>query len=163
MLRLGIIERLDAERVAGEHQAPGARIVQCHGVHAAQMLGEVEAVAPVEMQWQLAIRLGRERQRPRAVQFLAQLDVVVDLGVGDQRRPTRLVKRLVAGRQIDDRQPRLHHADIAAAVLAVAVGAAMAQGSTHRPQRRRGRRRAVMGHQAGDAAHRGASRSKKQR
>ena len=161
--RLGVIERLDAERVAGEDQAAGRRIVQRHRVHAAQMPGEIEPVAAIEMQRQLAIRLGRERDRPRGTQIFAQFDVIVDLAIGDQRRAARLVKRLVAGRQIDDREPGLHHADIARAILAVAIGPAMAQRHAHRPQRRRRRRRAVARHQPGDAAHSGANRSNKLR
>ena len=152
--RLGVIERLDAERVARQHQAARAGIVQRDRIHAAQMLGEVEPVAAIEMQRQLAIRLGRKRNRAgAAAQRLAQLDVIVDLGIGDQRRAAGLVERLVAGREIDDREPGLHHADIARAVVAVAVGAAMAQCRFHRPQRRRRRRRAVERHQPGDAAH----------
>ncbi len=161
--RLGVIERLDAERIAGQDQASGARIVQCHGVHAAQLQSEVEPIAAVEMQRQLAIGLGREHDRPRARQFLAQLEVVVDFPIGDQRRTARLEQWLVAGIEIDDREPGLHHADIARAVAAVAVRAAMAQRGAHLAQRCRRRRRAVESHQPGDAAHPGVSRSKKAR
>ena len=64
--RLGVIERLDPERVAGEDQAPGARVVQCHRVHTAQMQGKVEPVTAVEVQRQLAIRLSGAHDRPGA-------------------------------------------------------------------------------------------------
>ena len=106
-------------------------------VHAAQMPREIEPVAAIEMERQLAIRAGGERC---AGQLGVQLEVVVDLAIGDERGAAGLVERLVAGREIDDREPRLHHADIARAVMAVAVGPAMAQRRLHRLQQR-GRRR----------------------
>ncbi len=53
------------------------------------------------MEWRLAIAVGIEMD-PR--QAAAELPVVIDLTVGDQcRRPHP--QRLVAGNQIDDRQP----------------------------------------------------------
>ena len=67
--RLGVIERLDAERIARQHQPARGRIVQRDRVHAAQMAREVEPVAAIEMQRQLAIGLGRE---PRAAAALAR-------------------------------------------------------------------------------------------
>ncbi len=129
--RLGVIERLDAERVARQDQPPSPRVVQGQRIHAAQMGGEIEPVPAIEVERQLAIRLRRKRGRAPAAQLVAQLDVVVDLAIADQRRPGGLVQRLVAGRQVDDGEPCLHHPDIAGAVAAVAVGAAMAQGHTH--------------------------------
>ncbi len=131
---LGVIERLDPERVARQHQATSAGVVQRQRIHAAQMLRELEPVATIKMQRQLAIRLGRKRNRAgAAAQCLAQLDVIVDLGIGDQRGAAGLIERLRAGREIDNREPGLHHADIARAVLANAVGAAVAQYRFHRP------------------------------
>ncbi len=124
--RLGIIERLDAERVAREYQPSRRRVVQCDGVHSAQMRGELEPVTAVQMQRQLAIRLGREDGcRLPAAELAAQLDVVVDLPVRDQRGAARLVKGLVAGREVDDGEPGLHHPHIARAISAVAVRAAV--------------------------------------
>ena len=158
--RLDIIKRLDAERIAGQHQPPGAGIVQGDGVHAAQMTGEVEPEAAIEMQRQFAIGAGGE---DRGGKFPLELDVVVDLAVRDQRRAPRLVKRLVAGGEIDDGEPRLHHAHVARAVMAVAVGPAMAQRAFHGGERGQGRRLAVHRHHAGDAAHQRAARSKKSR
>ena len=132
---LGVIERLDAERIARQHQPPRRRIVQRDRIHAAQMAREIEPVPAIEMQRQLAIRRGRENG---VGQRRAQLEVIVDLAIGDERRAARLVERLIAGREIDDREPRLHHADIARAVMPVAVGPAMEQRRLHRLQARLG-------------------------
>ena len=44
---LRVVERLDAERIAREDEALGARIVQRDGIHAAQLPGEIQSLAPV--------------------------------------------------------------------------------------------------------------------
>ncbi len=77
------------------------------------MSREVEPVPAEEVQRQFAIGQSRKRGRPLPAEFLAQLEVVVDLAVGDQCGAARLVDRLVAGRKIDDREPRLYHSDTA--------------------------------------------------
>ncbi len=64
----------------------------------------------IEMQRQLAVRCGGEDD---AVHRRAQLEVVVDLAVGDQRRAAGLEERLVAGDEIDDGEAPLHHRDVA--------------------------------------------------
>ncbi len=147
---LDVIERLDAERIARQDEPPRRRIVQRQRIHAAQPAGEIEPVAAIEMQRQLAIRLGRER---RVRQRRPQLDVIVDLGIGDERRTAGLVERLVAGREIDDGEPRLHHADIARAIMPGAVGPAMKERRLHRLEDGGGGRLAALRHHAGDAAH----------
>jgi hypothetical protein len=127
------------------------------------MRREIKAKPAIQLQRRLAIRLGREYARPPAAELLAQLDVIVNLAIGDQRSTARLIERLVAGREVDDGEPGLHHPDIAGAISAIAIRAAVAQRPAHRPQRRRGWCGAIMGHQPGDAAHQGATRSKKLR
>ena len=158
--RLGVVERLDAEGIARQHQPPGGRVVQGDRVHAAQMAGEIEAVAAIKVQRQFAIGLRREAALGK---FAAQLDVIVDLGIGDERRAARLVERLVAGRQIDDREAHLQHADIARAVMPVAIRPAMRQRRAHRAQQAARRGVAVLRHDAGDAAHQPTTSSKKAR
>ena len=148
--RLGIVKRLDAERIAAENETANTGIMQRDRIHAAQMLGEIETEFAIEMQRQLAIRGGGDF---RFRHLGMKLAVIIDLAIRDQRGAARLVERLVAGREIDDRQPRLHHADIARAVMPVAVGAAMAQRFLHRLQPLARRRLAVEAHHAGDAAH----------
>ena len=105
------------------------------------------------MQRQLAIRLRRQSRRAGAAEAGAQFEIIVDFAVGDQRRATRFVERLVAGREIDDGEPGLHHPDVARSVSALAIGTPVAQGVRHCAQRRRRRGRAVICHQPGDPAH----------
>src|SRR3546814_3215285 len=54
-------------------------------------------------------------------QGLSQLQVIIDFGVRDQGRAARLVQRLVARLEVDDRQPPLHHAEISDGMAAAAV------------------------------------------
>ncbi len=158
---LGVIERLDAEGIARQHQPARRRVVQRDRVHAAQVAGEIEAVAAIEMERQLAI--GRRREHD-AGQRPAQLDVIVDLGIGDERRAAGLVQRLVAGREIDDGEPRLHHARHrrrgnarcrrardGAAIASIACSVAACG------------RLAVERHDAGDAAHQRRTRARTSR
>src|SRR5262249_11242559 len=85
--RLEIVERLDAERVARQDEAAGAGVVEGDRVHAAEMAGEVEPVTAIEDERRLAIGLSRE---DGAGQLLPQLDIVVDLAVGDEGAAARL-------------------------------------------------------------------------
>ena len=158
--RLGIIERLDAERIAAENQPPGRRIVQRDRIHAAQMFREIETEFAIEMQRQLAIRASGDL---RLRHFGMELEIIIDLAIRHQRGATRLVKRLVAGREIDDRETRLHHADIARAVMSVAVGTAMAQRFLQRLQPLARRRLAIDAHHAGDTAHQRVTVARKSR
>ncbi len=162
VVALDVVQRLDAERVARQHEPAVGRIVQRDRVHAAQALGEVEPVGAEQMQRRLAVRLRGERDLGHR---RAQLDVVVDLAVGDQRGAAGLEQRLVAGHQIDDRQPGLHQPDARLGVMAAPVGPAMAQPVgqivQQAAQRRRCDARAL--HHAGDAAHQDATRLKNSR
>ncbi len=124
---------------------------------------EVEAIPAIQLQRRLAIRLGRKYGRPPAAELLAQLDVVVDFAIGDQRGTARLIERLVAGREVDDGEPGLHHPDIAGAVSAVTIRTAVAQRIAHGLQRSRRRGCPVMCHQPGDPAHQRVTLSKKWR
>jgi len=137
--------------------------MQCDRIHAAEMSGEVETKLAVQVQWRFAIRLGRERHRPAATEFAAQFDVIVDLGIGDQRCAVRLIERLVACRQVNDGEAGLRHPDIARAVSAIAIGTAVAQRRRHPPQRLRRRRSAVLCHQPGNPTHQSTTRSKNSR
>ena len=157
---LEVIQRLDAERVAGQQQALGGRVVERDGVHAAQALGEARAVAAVEMQRHLAVGLGGEID-PR--QGLALLDVVVDFGVGHQRRAAGLAQRLIAGLEVDDRQAALDHGEAAGLEAPRAVGTAVRQRRVEGVEQGVARRRAVGAHVARDATHQAATVAKKSR
>ena len=112
--------------------------MQRNGVHAAQRIGEADAVAPIQVQRRLAIRL---RDAGEGI-VPPQLAVVVDLAIGDQRDGTR-EKRLVAGDQVDDREPGMRERDIAVDMLPPAIRSAMGERAVHRGQHRRVRRGAV--------------------
>ena len=148
--RFGVIERLDAERIARQDQAAGRGIVDGDRVHAAQPVGEFGTILQVKMQRRLAVGLGAKR---RAGQFVEQFDVIVNLAVGDERGTVRPFDRLPAGRQIDDREASLQQGDAAPDTAALAVRPAMGQRPLHGIENARRRRRAVGGHDASDPAH----------
>src|SRR5690606_6760774 len=125
---LGVVERLDAERVAREDELSLLRVVERDRVHAAQGFGEAEAAEPPEKKRRLAIRARREAD---SRERLAELDMVVDLAVGDERGAARLVERLIARLEIDDREPLLDERDVAFRVAAGAVRAAMRERGPH--------------------------------
>ena len=88
-------------------------------IHAAQLLRVVGAVAQPQMQRRLAVAVGGEADaRHRRAQFA----VIVDLAVADQRGRAG-EQRLVAGHQVDDRQPVVHQRDAADHGVAGAVRA----------------------------------------
>ena len=124
----GVIERLDAEAVAGAEEAPAPVVPDREGEHAAQ---PVDAIGPVAVVCgKDAFGVGIRAEPPAGRELGPQLPVIVDFAViGDRGRPRRghrLARRLA---QIDDRQaavgepglPRLCEPD------AVPVGAAMGE------------------------------------
>ena len=147
---LDVVERLDPERVARQQQPAGARVVQRDRPHAAQRVGEGGAVAAIEEERRLAVRARRES---RPGERGAQLGVVVDLAIGDERGAVGLEQGLVARLQVDDREAVMRHRDVAGAIGAHAVRAAMGQRRAHGVDRALRRRLAAGGHHAGDAAH----------
>jgi len=92
-------------------------------VHAAKLLRVVGALLQPEVQRRLAIAgAGEVHARHRR----AQLAVIIDLAVGDQRGGTG-EERLVAGDQVDDRQPVVQQRDAPHHGLSAAVRPAMRQ------------------------------------
>ena len=148
---LGDIQRLDAERVARQRHRALHALMDGDRVHAAQMLRVVGALAQPQMQRRLAVAVGGEADRRHR---RAQFAVIVDLAVADQRGGTG-EQRLIAGHQIDDRQPVVHQRDAAHHRVAGAIRAAVTQAVDQFRQRGRfGRRRAARQDQSGNAAHR---------
>ena len=148
--QLGVVERLDAEGVARQDQPPGLRIMQRDRPHPTQRRREAGAVAAVEVQRRFAIRPGREGC---AGQRRAQIGIIVDLAIGDQGGPARLAQRLIAGLEIDDREPVMRHRNRVLAVAAHAVGAAMREGRAHRRDRALRHRFRRRRHDPRNAAH----------
>ena len=82
---LRIIKRLDAERIARQVR----RALAClHGdaIHAAKIMRETRAVTGIGIERQFAIAFGRKID---AGKFPLQLDVIVNLAIGDEHRSIR--------------------------------------------------------------------------
>ncbi len=137
---LGDVQRLDAERVARQRHRALHAFMDCDRVHATQVLRVVGALAQPQMQRRFAVAVGGKADpRHRHAQFA----VIVDLAVADQRGGTG-EQRLVAGHQIDDRQPVMHQRDPAHHRVAGAIRAAVTQAVDQFRQRSRfGWRRAA--------------------
>jgi hypothetical protein len=83
-----VVQRFNAERVAGQNEARFRRVVNRDCVHSPQVAGEIDPVAPVQPKRNFTIRLRPERRvRHRPAQF----HIVVDLAIRDQRGAARFV------------------------------------------------------------------------
>ena len=104
------VQRLDAERIAGAEQFTLDGVPQGEREHAAQPGQRVRTPVVVGGDDRLAVAVGGEHGAVFGCQLCAQLEVVVDLAVehqhvavgGLRRTPAQ---RLVAVRDVDDRQP----------------------------------------------------------
>ena len=102
---LAVVERLDPVAVAREDEAVSLGVPEGDREHAAQPVREALPVLLVEMDEHLGVAARREAV-PGALELVPQLAVVVDLAVLDDRDPAVLVRdRLVARREVDDREP----------------------------------------------------------
>ncbi len=118
---VGPVERLDADRVAGDDEVSPAVVGHGEGVHAAQVAERVRVVADRGRQRGLGVGVGPEVAR----RDLAQLLVVVDLAV--HHRPVAVARgqRLVAGSEVDDREPDVAEPGRSDLAAPVAVRAAV--------------------------------------
>jgi hypothetical protein len=103
-------QRFDAERVPRHEQLALPGVPDREGEHPAQPRDGLGAPVVVGRDDRLGVALGREL-RAQLGELLAQLEVVVDLAVEDDRVPPGLlvrrgrpVQRLVGARHVDDRQ-----------------------------------------------------------
>src|SRR5215469_10790435 len=122
-----VVERLDAERVPGAEQLAGPGVPDGERVHAAEAVHDLLAHPGVGLEQHLGVAAGPQRD-PLIAQFLAKLDVVVDLPVVDH--PVAAVggaHRLVPGQgKVDDGQPAEPECHVRVGVHAFVVGPAMA-------------------------------------
>ena len=110
------------------------RVPHRDGEHAAEPLPEPGAPLLVAVHEHLGVAV-RAEAVPGALQLLHQLAVVVDLAVLHDDDGAVLVRdRLVAARQVDDREPAGRDPDRAVDVRALGVGAAVVQRFGHAPQ-----------------------------
>src|SRR5207302_1827050 len=120
-----VIKRLHAEPVAGEEQRLAVAVPQRKGEHAAEALHAVFAPLLPGVNDDLGVAL-RKKHVTRARELGDQLLVVVDLAVEDDDDAAVLVeKRLLPGREIDDREPPVPEAQPRLEMQAALVGPAV--------------------------------------
>jgi hypothetical protein len=155
---LQVVQRLDAEVVAGAEGTAFLAVPDDEGEHAPQAGQHLLAPVVVAGGDHLAVALGVEGGAVVAGQLLPQLDVVVDLAVeGQQVAPARVGERLVAEGHIDDREPLVgEHRVVADHLDAGLVGATVVEALQRSGDRvAMGARRAVRAEEGQDSAHGG--------
>ncbi len=98
-----VVQRLDAELVAGEHQRAGALVEDGEGEHAAEAGEGVGAPVPPGLEDDLGVR-GRVEADAVGHQLGPQVAVVVELAVVAERQPVPADRLVAAGREVDDRE-----------------------------------------------------------
>jgi hypothetical protein len=127
----GDVERLDAEVVAGQRQPLLVTVPDRQAEHAVEAVEGLGAPLREGLQHDLGVRVGREGA-PQALELGAQVEVVVDLTVvGDAVAPVGGVHRLLAVRDVDDRQPPVGQAAGPVERDAVTVRAAVLLARVH--------------------------------
>src|SRR5207244_2110379 len=115
-----------------EHEAPARGVPDREREHSAQALRERVTPLLVRVDEHLRVAVGAEAVA-RTLELAAQVDVVVDLAVLDDVARAVLVRdRLVAVREVDDREPSRSEPDRAVEELTGAVRAAMDERGAHR-------------------------------
>ena len=155
-------QRFDAERVARAEQFTLDGVPQREREHAAQPGQRVGAPVVVGGDDRLAVAVGVKRRAVVGRQFLPQLQVVVDLAVEHQhvavgRLGRAPAQRLVAVRDVDDRQPveTEHHVVVVPRARLVRTAVAhQVRGAGHRIDQTRGDVGGRVGQQRQQSAHR---------
>src|SRR4029453_3313237 len=103
--------RLDAESIAHRHHRAVALVPQHHRVLAAQAMHALQADVFVQMQGDLAVR-SRSQAVSATLEFLLDSLEIVELAVDDDPRALVFAgDGLIAGREVDDAQPRMAKSD----------------------------------------------------
>ena len=122
---VAVVERLDPEAVAREHEAPFACVPHRDREHPAQPLPQLRTPLLVAVREHLGVA-ARVESMSRALELVHQLAVVVDLAVLDDDDRAVLVRdRLVAAGQVDDRKPPRGDPDRPVEMRALGVGPAV--------------------------------------
>jgi hypothetical protein len=110
---VGVVERLDAECVAGEEEGTLAVVPNSEREHPAQRVEHLRAAVGVQVQQNFRVALAAEGAT-LAFELASQFTIVVDLAVErDHVAPVGAVHRLrPARREVDDRQPPVSEADV---------------------------------------------------
>ena len=126
-----VVERLDPVAVAREHEATSRRVPERDREHPAQAPREGGPFLLVEVDEHLGVAV-RGEAVAGALELRAQLGVVVELAVLDDVNRAVLVRdRLVAGLQVDDREPAGSQSDRPFDEGAVAVRASVKELRAH--------------------------------
>ena len=133
-------QRLDAEPIAHRHDRAVALVPQHHRELAAQAMHALHADVFVQMQGDLAVR-SRSQEVSAPLELVLDCLEIVELAVDDD--PSALVfasDGLIAGREIDDAQPRMAkgHSPVGGYPVALSVGSPMVKapsGSFNRGRR----------------------------
>ena len=126
-----VMQRLDAQAVAGKEQRLPIAVPQREREHAAEAVHAAFAPGFPGVHDHLGVAARVEAVTER-LQLRYQRLVVVDLAVvDDDDRAVLVVERLLAGREVDDRQPAMAERDPRLEVQTVAVGSAMGDRLVH--------------------------------
>ena len=152
-----VVERLLPQAVAVEEKAAAPIVPQSNGEHAVQALDEGGPLLLVEVDEDFGVGAGAEMV-PLRLELGTEVGIVVDLAVEDRPHRAVLVRdRLPAIGEADDAQAAVAHAERAAEVEPVLVGAAVRDGPVHGPQQPGvDRPLGVEVEEAADPAHRSA-------
>ena len=150
---LGVVDRLDAVAVAGQHELAARSVPDGEGEHAVQSLERSKAPFLVGAQHDLGVR-ARAESVPDGLELPPQLAEVVDLPVEREHDPALVGHRLVSRRgQVDDGQAAVTKADRARHPCPFVVRPAMSDFSRHRRDELLRRGCAARVQDAGDPAH----------
>src|SRR5207302_2258154 len=128
---LRIIERLQADAVAGSEQGTLLLIPNSERKHSAQFLEPVSSPGDVGLQQGFGIR-ARAKPHASAFQLAPQLLEVVDLAVKDNCvAPIRRGHGLLARRKVNDAQPAVTQGEALVPIVALAIRPAMRQCARH--------------------------------
>ena len=154
------VQRLLPQPVAREHRAPRRVLDQAEREHPRQPVEHPLAPLGPALQQHLGVGV-REERMARPLELRAQLAVVVDDPVEDDRQPERVVDhrlRAALG-QVDDREPPVGEPGAPVQPQPRPVRPARRQHLAH-PRQRLPVRRRVAPQLTGDAAHQSASRER---
>ena len=153
----GVIEGLDAEGVAGAEQLLALFVPDDEGEHAAQLFQHAGPPLHIAVEHDLGIGIGEESMAG-GDQLVPQEPVVVYLAVICQHVPAVGADHgLLAQGGVDDGQTAVGDGAVLVQVMSLAVGAPVADGVPHRPERAGVRGRA--GDEAGETTHMRSSSS----
>ena len=129
--RVGVVERLLADPVAGQQQGPARTVPEGKGEHAPEMLDAVGPILFVGVEDDLGVAVGCEAV-PLGLEAGAEFLEVVDFAVeGDPDGLVLVGHGLPAAVKVDDAQAPLAEPDLAVDVDALSVRSAVGDVGTH--------------------------------